>query len=274
MKPSMKDDKIFAAQCASKGEGIYQIGKVICLTGFITSETAHDFTEIWKKSNLVQESDVPSLFIVNSGGGSVYDAMKIGYLIKENEVRIVVSEYCASSCANYLIPAAKSIAVLPNSIILMHGSIPRRRADFIDMKLASRNITNDDLSKDMSPFFEEWKKFPDFYVKEVSYENKFLLDMEVDEFYLTNFIFLNDAVKNNSAPECRPKKGFALVLDKNYLDRHTRKEIDYFWFPNIAQTKNLLKRFPNLSTNYDLYFGFETSPRWIAGGLKPIKAKC
>ena len=270
----MAADQAAAALCSSKGEGIHQIGKAICLNGFISPETAYAFTNIWEKSNLAQERVAPSLLIVNSGGGSVHDAMKIGYSMKENGVRIVVSEYCASSCANYLIPAAKSVAVLPNSIILMHGSIPRRRADFIDMRLLYRNITNDDLLKDGSPFFEEWKKFPEFYMKEVVSENKFLLDMEVDEFYLTSFIFLDDTVRNNKITKCRPKKGLALVLDENYLGRYTRKEVDYFWFPSVSQTKKLLQEFPNTSADFDLYFGFETSPRWIAGGSNARRSKC
>lgn len=271
---SIAADQVAAALCSGQGEGVHQIGKAICLNGFITPETAYAFTNIWEKSNLAQERVAPSLLIVNSGGGSAHDAMKIGYSMKENGVRIVVSEYCASSCANYLIPAAKSVAVLPNSIILMHGSIPRRQADFIDMRLALRNITNDDLLKDMSPFFEEWKKFPEFYMKEVVSENNFLLEMKVDEFYLTNFIFLNDTVRNNSIAKCRPKKGLALVLDENYLNRHTRQEVDYFWFPNVSQTKTLLRKFPNVSETYDLYFGFETSPRWIAGGSNARRSKC
>lgn len=60
--------------------------------------------------------------IVNSGGGAVDDAAKIGLLIHKNKLSVIVDGYCISSCANYFVTAASSVYLL-NGLIGYHGNI-------------------------------------------------------------------------------------------------------------------------------------------------------
>lgn len=60
--------------------------------------------------------------IVNSGGGIVDDASKIGLLIHKNKLAVIVDGYCISSCANYFVTAASSVYLL-NGLIGYHGNI-------------------------------------------------------------------------------------------------------------------------------------------------------
>jgi len=60
--------------------------------------------------------------IVNSGGGAVDDASKIGLLIHKKKLSVIVDGYCISSCANYFVTAASSVYLL-NGLIGYHGNI-------------------------------------------------------------------------------------------------------------------------------------------------------
>jgi hypothetical protein len=60
--------------------------------------------------------------ITNSGGGEVGEAMADAELLLPYKPRVVVEEFCASSCANYLLPIAGKIEVRANAIIAYHGT--------------------------------------------------------------------------------------------------------------------------------------------------------
>lgn len=61
--------------------------------------------------------------IITSGGGNALKAMDIGDLIAPHQLKLIISERCSSSCANYLLPIAKEIYVEANSLIMLHGSV-------------------------------------------------------------------------------------------------------------------------------------------------------
>lgn len=60
---------------------------------------------------------------ITSGGGSAQGTMKLMRSLIGKLDLVVVDKECASSCANYVLPAAKRIMVLPDSYVLLHGSI-------------------------------------------------------------------------------------------------------------------------------------------------------
>lgn len=72
------------------------------------------------RENLNKEIKVLRL---TSGGGSASLAMDIGEMLAARPLKIIVSEQCASSCANYLLPVAAEIYVDADSLIMLHGSI-------------------------------------------------------------------------------------------------------------------------------------------------------
>ncbi len=60
--------------------------------------------------------------IVNSEGGDVFLAHEIGYRIGQTDRHVIVEKYCLSSCANYFIPAAKSVELKAGAVIGLHGT--------------------------------------------------------------------------------------------------------------------------------------------------------
>jgi len=60
--------------------------------------------------------------VVTSPGGDVLKAIEASALIAEADWQVVVVGLCASSCANYWVPAAESVEVRPYSAILLHGA--------------------------------------------------------------------------------------------------------------------------------------------------------
>ncbi|PFG56465.1 hypothetical protein ATG66_2799 [Vibrio sp. ES.051] len=71
---------------------------------------------------LVRESDksIKKLKITSSGGDMAV-GIEFGYFVKERGLDVEVSELCFSSCANYVLPAAKSVVINTNSLIGWHG---------------------------------------------------------------------------------------------------------------------------------------------------------
>jgi hypothetical protein len=60
---------------------------------------------------------------LSSAGGDVRAALAAAEVIAQARPSIVIDGMCASSCANYLIPVAKDVTLLPGARILLHGSI-------------------------------------------------------------------------------------------------------------------------------------------------------
>ncbi|WP_238115878.1 hypothetical protein [Vibrio cincinnatiensis] len=54
---------------------------------------------------------------ITSPGGDVPSGIEFGYFIKENNLNVEVDKLCFSACANYVIPAAKTVMIRGGSLI-------------------------------------------------------------------------------------------------------------------------------------------------------------
>lgn len=82
----------------------------------------------------------PRDIVIQSEGGDVEAALKLAAIIQELKLSLLVRGYCNSSCANYLIPAAKHVYVENDSLIMFHGDVRLTLEtfsdrDYIDPKL-------------------------------------------------------------------------------------------------------------------------------------------
>jgi len=68
------------------------------------------------------------IIAVDSPGGDVHEAMKIGRLVHDRALDLKVVGVCASSCANYLFPAARKKFIEPGARVVWHGN--RHQKDF------------------------------------------------------------------------------------------------------------------------------------------------
>jgi hypothetical protein len=65
---------------------------------------------------------------VTSGGGDAWITLQSAMSLRGRLDLLVVDGLCASSCADYLLPAAKRVRIEPHSYVLLHGSLSQRDA--------------------------------------------------------------------------------------------------------------------------------------------------
>lgn len=61
--------------------------------------------------------------VVDSPGGPVKTGIAIAEIVKALDVEVIVRGQCNSSCANYVLPAARRITLKPGALVMIHGSI-------------------------------------------------------------------------------------------------------------------------------------------------------
>ncbi|WP_143169479.1 hypothetical protein [Vibrio quintilis] len=66
---------------------------------------------------------------VNSTGGEVQSGILLGRWIFDNHIDLTIERFCMSSCANYLLTAAKSVHINKDAIVLWHGGATLRGKD-------------------------------------------------------------------------------------------------------------------------------------------------
>lgn len=64
----------------------------------------------------------PTTLTITSPGGSVEHGMALGEWVYQHGLKLRVPSQCASSCANYVFTAAKSVVLAPDALIFWHGS--------------------------------------------------------------------------------------------------------------------------------------------------------
>lgn len=97
----------------------------------------------------------PTVLSIRSGGGPVTAGMPLGRWVRERGLDIKVLEYCMSSCANYVFPAARRKVVSNFAVIGYHGGPSSGQYGFTDdtrkmvdaMPPEQRKAFLDDLDK-------------------------------------------------------------------------------------------------------------------------------
>ncbi|MEF1289871.1 hypothetical protein [Vibrio sp. M260118] len=91
-------------------------GNTLIYEGMITGDA------VLEAMRVVREGKTPiDKLKITSPGGEMAVGMEFGYFIKENDLDVEVSRLCFSACANYILPAAKSVVINPDSLLGWHG---------------------------------------------------------------------------------------------------------------------------------------------------------
>ena len=115
--------------------------------GCISQEAVKNFKE--------KMSPSVDTLIIQSEGGDVSAGIALAKEVHSRNLTVIVRGYCNSSCANYVLPAAKTVFVEPDSVILFHGDAKitlnrLAKLDWIDpmllLKLARLSETEDELN--------------------------------------------------------------------------------------------------------------------------------
>lgn len=64
----------------------------------------------------------PERLRITSGGGEVKAGIALGRWVHEQGMTLVVEDYCLSSCANYVFPAAPRKRLRPGALVAWHGN--------------------------------------------------------------------------------------------------------------------------------------------------------
>lgn len=90
-----------------------------------------------KFSKSISEGEV-SFAILNSVGGNALEAMRIASVMSDMKLNTVVSDICASSCANYLFLAGNKKIIMQHGVVIWHGSYSQEcghtiaKSDFVN----------------------------------------------------------------------------------------------------------------------------------------------
>lgn len=78
-----------------------------------------------KKLDAIYQAAVPkpTVLSIRSGGGDIVPGMALGDWVSANQLDVRVLEYCLSSCANYVFPAARNKVVSSFAMIGYHGGV-------------------------------------------------------------------------------------------------------------------------------------------------------
>lgn len=92
------------------------VGNTLVYDGMITGDTVLEALRVVRESNQPIKKTQDYQY-----GGDMAVGIEFGYFVKEHNLDVEVSELCFSSCANYVLPAARSVVINTNSLIGWHG---------------------------------------------------------------------------------------------------------------------------------------------------------
>lgn len=91
-------------------------GTSIFYRGSISRESNERLLEIVETADLI-----PVTLVITSKGGDTLAGIELGRWVFRNGLDVNVTEYCVSSCANYIFPAGKTKMLEPRAAVVWHG---------------------------------------------------------------------------------------------------------------------------------------------------------
>jgi hypothetical protein len=88
----------------------------IKFVGETSIESAYLLEEILSKN-----PETINTLIINSTGGDVIGGIKIGRLVNKYDLSVIVPNFCASSCANYIATASNNVIIKKGALLGWHG---------------------------------------------------------------------------------------------------------------------------------------------------------
>ena len=171
---------------------------------------------------------------ITSGGGDGIVAVKASRLVGSLGLKLVVRGVCASSCGNYLVPAARALEVEPFSIIGLHGGPEEGDAYLKSVQDAVERQQRDAFPDVSAENVARGREMMRGVMAETLAEHAaFTHDHAVPETWYTLTDFPSPA--RDYGPQ-----DFA-VVDPGYLANHLPAlRVDRFWFPATAEERRAL----------------------------------
>ncbi len=117
-----------------------------------------DHDGITKVKQLFEKADVkPNSIVITSPGGYIVHGLDLAEWMLDNEISIEVSDYCISSCANYVFAAGKEKRLRKDAILGWHGGSVSYQGDAMTQSQFIQVVTfynHCDLNQ-LSPYHSE-----------------------------------------------------------------------------------------------------------------------
>lgn len=246
---SFADITLLADKCKSTGEVIRLKNKtVLCISGKIKMSDIS-----WDSIN-TRKFDMA--FVNSSSGGSVLAAIKLGRIIFDQSLPVLVSGICLSSCANYLIPASSEIRVFENSYVGFHGTPSRSEKEY----LKQFQSYPPDVIEERKAFFR----------KNTYTEIDYFFDIGVNENYATFNYHSARKLLSQSREKCKPSNRIYYILGPKHSATYNIPVGDS-WFPKSRKDfKNLIELVSQQSFVYD----YDYEPFYVFGQGFTSSKKC
>ena len=101
---------------AADTAAVFIEGKQLHYYGLISAAANEQLSRIYQQS-----TPKPEWLSIKSRGGEIDDGIALGNWIADHKLHLQVLEYCLSSCANYVFPAANKKQISHFAIIGFHG---------------------------------------------------------------------------------------------------------------------------------------------------------
>lgn len=116
----MNNIKLFLSFCAiglaaCSESSVGNVTRPFADTMNISGRIDHDFVEELKRAS----SSIEAVKI-NSQGGSTEAAMEMGKIIRDRNYKLIISKYCLSACAQWILPAARNVQIETGALVAMH----------------------------------------------------------------------------------------------------------------------------------------------------------
>lgn len=216
VKYSAEDKKIDlenSKKCKVKGDGYFKLNDTTaCFTGVISEDKTYQKL----KSDLSNE--IITTLHFDSPGGDVLTAITLARALRKSGIKVVVHNYCFSSCANYILPAAHVLAIQRNTVIGMHGSLPR---DAIFYSKTHPDVRKIDKSNPdyINKYLKIVDSYPGYYLELVTKENKFFTDMLITEQYITRYFELQRNSDVYDSGNCGIIPPITLIIGPEYFNQ-------------------------------------------------------
>ncbi|MEM1197012.1 MAG: hypothetical protein AAGH57_12970 [Pseudomonadota bacterium] len=207
------------------------------------------------------------LVYINSPGGDLRSAMKLGREIFANGAYGIVDQHCHSACGTYIIPSLKRLIINDDTVISMHTNLPRTPNDFVKTRYPreySRLKKNVSKSGPTAETVEQLlalaSQYDDFYKKFVIAEIDFFKAINTDVSYTIRYREIFRTLEKRKDYRCKPEGGLHLIIGPRYLDEFNIKAIRS-WFPtDKAEYAALLQ---NTSETDTIIYDFDDHPFWL-----------
>lgn len=112
---------------------------------------------------LTKHSNEIDTLVVTSTGGEVFGGMRIGRLVHEFGLKVVVKQYCMSSCANYIVTASNDVIVSKGALLGWHGGSTQPIYSTFETEMSWLSkiqwfFSSTDENKELNTYLLRWQK--------------------------------------------------------------------------------------------------------------------